>query len=281
MMKMALKSVFTGLVCQEAPLPAEVVRYAISLAAHERAHLSVAIAAPRLTAPSPIPVAAIHGLVTGANRERDKHAKDAAAQFARDAEMAGVTIDVETWHEAFPAARQKLLRHARAADIVVLPRAGDLLSLDRDIVEEMLFNSGRPTVIVPPGWDKPFACRRLMVAWDGGARAARAVGDAMRFIEQAASVEIVCVSARTENAKDLEGAEIARHLARHAKAVTLTELTAKESDVGHTLRSHALAQGTDLVIMGGYAHSRLKQLLLGGVTTSLLGGAELPVLVSY
>ncbi len=81
--------------------------------------------------------------------------------------------------------------------------------------------------------------------------------------------------------KSIEGADLAAHLARHCKKVTVTNLQMEHGDVAKTLRAHAAMVDADLLVMGAYAHSKLSQLVLGGVTSYMLAEAELPILLSY
>ena len=118
-----------------------------------------------------------------------------------------------------------------------------------------------------------------MVAWDGSAQAARAVGDAMPLLTRAQRIEILCVS--PDAPKSIAGAGLAAHLARHSKNVTVTDLPTQHGDVSKTLRAHATMARADLLVMGAYAHPRLLQMVLGGVTSDMLSEAEFPLFLSY
>src|SRR5262249_11060960 len=130
-----------------------------------------------------------------------------------------------------------------------------------------------------PEYRDPFV--KIIVAWDGGGRAARAVGDAMPLISQAVSVEIVTVADDPTKSDRIEGAELAQHLSRHCGEVTATELPRLERSVGRALSSYMSLNDADLLVMGGYAHSRLRQFVLGGATSDILTRASFPVLMSY
>jgi nucleotide-binding universal stress UspA family protein len=143
----------------------------------------------------------------------------------------------------------------------------------------MLFDSGRPIIVIPPDWGRDISFRNISVARDGGARAARAVGDAMPFLARAEQVEILCVS--PDASKSIDGADLAVHLARHCKRVTVTDLQKEHGDVARSLHAHAAMVKADLLVMGAYVHSKLLQMVLGGVTSHMLAEAELPVLLSY
>jgi nucleotide-binding universal stress UspA family protein len=147
------------------------------------------------------------------------------------------------------------------------------------LIEAMLFTSGRPVLVIPPHWEQGAKFQNIMIGWDGGARAARAAGDAMPLLTHADKVEILCVT--PDAAKSIEGADLAAHLARHCKPVTVTNLSAQHGDIAKTLGKHATMAGADLLVIGAYGHPRMLQLVLGGVTRGMLSEAELPVLLSY
>jgi nucleotide-binding universal stress UspA family protein len=143
----------------------------------------------------------------------------------------------------------------------------------------MLFTSGRPVIVIPPFWEKGAGFGNVMVAWDGSARAARAVGDALPLLTRAQRVEILCVS--SEELETHAGQDLAVHLARHCAKVSVSRLHADHRDVAKTLRDHATTVEADFFVMGAYAHSQLLETVLGGVTQEMLSNAELPVLFSY
>ncbi len=153
------------------------------------------------------------------------------------------------------------------------------LPLDRDLIEAMLFTSRWPVLIIPPHWEQGAEFQNIMIGWDGGARAARAIGNAMPLLTRAEGVEIACVV--PDASKSVGGADLAAHLARHCKNVKITDLTTQHGDVPRTLHSHAIRMRANLLVMGAYAHPKVLQIVLGWVTSGVLSKAELPVLLSY
>jgi nucleotide-binding universal stress UspA family protein len=148
------------------------------------------------------------------------------------------------------------------------------------LIEALLINSGRPLIVVPEGREI-FNSRRVVVAWDGSAKAARAVGDAMPFLRAAEAVEVVTVTGEKQLPDALEGADIARHLARHGVSVTVQSTPARDGDAAQALRDAAELFSADMLVMGGYVHSRLREMLFGGVTQSLLKASPVPLFMSY
>ncbi|QBR72460.1 hypothetical protein CU048_15520 [Beijerinckiaceae bacterium] len=253
--------------------------YAISFCAREQAHLSVFMAAPNLRLPSAGFVPLTHALVDEINAERYAHAEEAQKRITNAAAIAGVTVEFQIVQQSYTETNQCLAAAARTSDIVIVSRPTEGLSLDRDLTEAMLFASGRPVLVIPANWVRGAEFRNIMIGWDGGARAARAVGDAMPFLLRAEKVEIVCVSPDSE--KSMRGADLAAHLARHCKSVTVTEIPVQHGNVAKALASHAAMGKMDLMVIGAYAHPKLLQMVLGGVTSGMLSEAELPVLLSY
>jgi nucleotide-binding universal stress UspA family protein len=173
--------------------------------------------------------------------------------------------------------------HARHADLAVVPRsdhaghtAGPL-----DLGESLVLTSGRPVILFPPHGTAT-RVRRVLVGWNAGREAVRAVSDAMPLLVRADAVEVLLVdSERHRSGHGQEpGADIARHLARHGAQVEVRRLSSGGQDVGHVLLGQAAAFGADLLVMGAYGHSHLNEWIFGGVTRTVLHEAGLPVLMS-
>jgi nucleotide-binding universal stress UspA family protein len=119
-----------------------------------------------------------------------------------------------------------------------------------------------------------------MLCWDGGRNAARALGDAMPLLERAARIDVVTVESK-EQRNVIRGAQIADHLARHRLKVELKPIVAPDGDVANVLLSQAADSETDLIVMGGYGHTRLREFILGGATRGMLESMTVPVLMSH
>jgi nucleotide-binding universal stress UspA family protein len=253
--------------------------YAMEFAAREQAHLIVFLAAPLFGVPSAGLVPLAHELVDEVNADRLAHAEDARRRLMNAASVAGVTVEFHIVQESYSSLQERLISQGRASDIVILARATHYLALTKDMIDTMLFKSGRPVIAVPSVWAQGARFEKIMVGWDGGARAARAVGDALPLLRQAEAVEILCVTPDTS--KKVLGADIASHLSRHCKKVALANLPTQHGDIAKTLRAYVAAQKADLLVMGAYAHPRLLEVVLGGVTHNLLADAEFPLFMSY
>jgi len=109
------------------------------------------------------------------------------------ATIAGITVEFQTVQQSYTDTNRCLAKAARPNDIVIVSRSMNGFPLDRDLIEAMLFTSGRPVLVIPPNWEKGAEFQNIIIGWDGGARAPRAVGDAMPLLTRAEGVEIVCV----------------------------------------------------------------------------------------
>ena len=136
-------------------------------------------------------------------------------------------------------------------------------------------------IVVPYIQKSPLKLDLVMVCWDGGRQAARAINDAMPLLAKAGRVEVVIVANEPGKQDEIEGADIGKHLARHGLKVEVKRITAGKIDIGAALLSHAADNATDFVVMGGYGHSRLRQFILGGVTRSILQSMTAPVLMAH
>lgn len=253
--------------------------YAQSLAATQNAHLSVVVAALKLNGLSAFGASA-KSLVEGANEEVKKAATaiadDACATFTSRAIVGDATVVFEEYR----ALCDQVLRHVRIADVAVMQPQDTVLSLQQGLLETVLFESGRPVIVEPTGWDGQASSSKVLVSWDGSAKSARAVGDALPLLQDATEVEIVSISGDTKH-KELDGAGLARHLSRHCKKVSIIQLPASNGDVAEALSNHARNIRADLIVMGAYGHSRLHQMVWGGVTSAMIYNPPVPVFMSY
>lgn len=177
---------------------------------------------------------------------------------------------------------------ARYSDLVVIgqfdpdERSPVVMS---DFPEYVLMNAGRPVLMVPYSGRFDSVGRRVLVAWDGGISAARAVTHAIPMLRQAEIVELVVYNAEpASKAKgnphgDVPGADIALFLARHGIKVDVIQQQT-EINVGDAILSLAADLGSDLMVMGGYGHPRFQEILLGGVTRTVISSMTVPVLMS-
>jgi len=149
---------------------------------------------------------------------------------------------------------------------------------------DVLLQSGRPLLLLPHAGEWTLApARRVLVGWNGSREAARAMHDALPFMRMAANVQVAVFETQDDvfiNHGQVPGADIGLWLARHGMKVEVKHVPAKVS-AGEALLSHAADIDADLIVAGGYGHSRLRQSILGGVTRTLLRSSPVPVLLSH
>jgi nucleotide-binding universal stress UspA family protein len=125
------------------------------------------------------------------------------------------------------------------------------------------------------------ALDRIMACWDGSRTAARAIADAMPVLKKAKQVEIVIISDKPGKTDEVPGADLGQHLARHGLKIDVKRITSPDTDVPSTILSYAADSSADMIVMGGYGHSRLREFVLGGATRTMLEAMTVPVLMSH
>ncbi|TSE12010.1 universal stress protein [Mesorhizobium intechi] len=174
-------------------------------------------------------------------------------------------------------------RRARYADLTIL--GPDLLTghtLKDKVIEGVLFSSGKPMLVVPEGARPTLTPKRILVAWDARLESSRAVRESLDLLKGADDVRLVMVDPlEGEFHHGAEpGADAATYLARHGVNVTVDRLPSSNHSVAEVLRQHAGDVAAELMVMGAYGHSRLRERIFGGVTKSMLEGQSLPVLMA-
>lgn len=180
-----------------------------------------------------------------------------------------------------------LALHARYADLTVVgqPNADEPFKgpgADAVLVNVML-SSGRPIIAVPYAGEFERIGDRVLVAWNASREATRAVNDALPLLQQAKSVTVLAVNPRhgIDGHGDVPAADICLHLARHGVKAEAAHTVAKDISEGDALLSYAADLGVDLIVTGGYGHSRAREMVFGGVTRTLLQEMTVPMLMSH
>lgn len=173
---------------------------------------------------------------------------------------------------------------ARYCDLVLLHR-GALSAKDTAsaLLAGCLFQSARPVLLMPVGAKAMPRPGNVMIAWDSGLESARAVLAALEIMSGARAVRIAIVDPAASSARDgaEPGADLATYLARHGLNVTVDQLPSGGRPVAEVLKQHAVDVAADLIVMGAYGHSRLRERIFGGVTRSFVEGAGAAVLMAH
>ncbi|SFI36054.1 Nucleotide-binding universal stress protein, UspA family [Collimonas sp. OK307] len=265
----------------------EQIRIAALLAQKYNAHLIGAAAtgvAPQFFMPGVIGDSNLALLGSALNDLRE-HAESLLAEF----ESSAWKMDVKSFEKRLieEDAGTGLVLQARYSDLVVIGQVNpaDYSPLLRaDFQEYVLMNSGRPVLIVPYAGHFPQVGKRVLLAWDGSMEATRAVSASIPLLQQADLVRVLVLdTGRPADAHgEQPGADIAIYLARHGIKLEVTEQKIPaDIDVGNALLSHAADFGADLIVMGGYGHTRFREILLGGVTRTVLASMTVPVLMFH
>jgi nucleotide-binding universal stress UspA family protein len=263
------------------PRTEAIANYAVSVAAEFKAHLAGIAFAYEPVIPGSVFAGVTASLVASYRAESTQAAAAARHKFQDVARLASLPLEAKIVMASAEGAGEIFSRLARNHDLAIIGQAEPTSEAPAEaLIEAALFGSGRPVLVVPYIQDSPLKLDRVMVCWDGSRNAARAVGDAMPFLERAQAVEVVTIEGH-ERKGEIVGADIARNLARHARNVELKPIVARDTDIASTILSHAADSSADLIVMGGYGHSRLREFVLGGATRGMLGAMTVPTLMSH
>jgi len=202
-----------------------------------------------------------------------------AAAFRAAVAREGINAE---WHALTGPTATILSSYARYTDLVVLggPSPGEPYNAGTAFPAQVMLAGGRPILLVRPNAAPTVPGKRVLIAWKEGPEAARAVGDAMPFLERAEQVEVAQV-VKPGEAPPGDGEELCRYLERHGISASQVVLERKTGRTTRCLLTHAEATSVDLLVMGGYGSSRLSELVLGGVTEHMLRHAPMAVLLSH
>ena len=214
--------------------------------------------------------------------DSEKTARTAVARFEQAAKRAGVSYESLNVSASISGAAERLGRLARRFDVAIVGQPEREKSAPDEVVDEgVLFESGRPVIFVPYIQKAVLKLDRVMVCWDGSRAATRAIADSLPFLRKAKKVEIVMVAGKAGKEDEIPGVDLGQHLARHGLEVDVKRITAPDIDVSSTILSYAADTNADMIVMGGYGHSRLREFILGGVTRSILETMTVPALMSH
>ncbi len=256
--------------------------YAISVAAALDAHLTgIAFVYDPI-----VPVAATGYIPAEVIEQQQRDSKEATQaaidRFTTAASRAGISVEPHALAASYAGAGDQFGLISRRFDLVIVGQSEpDKGAVEELIAESALFESGRPVILVPYIQKAPLKLDRVMVCWDGGKAATRAIADAMPLLERAKQVEVVIIASERGKLDEIPGADMGEHLARHGLKVDVKRITEGDIDIADALLSHAADSAADFIVMGGYGHSRLREFVLGGVTHSILRSMTAPVLMSH
>jgi nucleotide-binding universal stress UspA family protein len=257
---------------------------AIELAIVHDAHLTgvyvISDPTPAAFAGGYLPPEMLDTLQQGARERADA----ALARFTEVARRNQISFESRVDRVLYTALAEALATNARYADVAILGQADpDDSETPRYLPEEVTLASGRPSLVIPYIGPAATLGRRVTVAWDASREAARAVNDALPILKRAQAVGVVSVNPSDApfGHGEQPGADIALHLARHGIKVEVQRIESRDIDVPNIILSHIADQSSDLLVMGAYGHSRLREFVLGGVTRTILHDMTVPVLMAH
>ena len=213
---------------------------------------------------------------------RKARAREAVEAFGEKAKAAGIEAELLLPDGGADPRRDSVAAFARVFDFVVVGQSepGRAPNLD-EIAGQLLEDGGRPVLVVPAIQREGASFASIAVAWDGSATAARALGDAMPILERADKVEVIAITGPTTHKAVLQGGErIASRLRLGGVEAEFKRLPS-DDDAANALLSYIADTSADMLVAGGYGHSRLREALFGGVTRTLLASQTLPLFLSH
>lgn len=259
---MNLKSIFLFAPAETSTAEAGPAVYAIALAAAHHASLTVLVVNLDVTTPG-----------------RQADPEGCAQAIAGAARQAGIEPLVLTEHSHAIGIHDVVAEHARHHDLVILGCGMQGMVPERAIAEHLLFQSGRPLLVVPRDFrgGPPGA---FAVAWDNTAAAARALGDAKPLFADH-PVTFLTIGGDKQMQADMSVDAILAAARRRGLRATATAVEKGDRDIAEALQQESAALGAELLVMGGFGHSTLRRIVLGSATSGILAGPKMPVLLSH
>ncbi|WP_417685627.1 universal stress protein [Roseibium sp.] len=276
---MALKDIFT-IVDMSGAQPA--AKYALDLASANDAHVTgLALAFEPVVpafAAAPMPV----DYLQAAHEQAVAAAKDAQSQFEELARLAGVKSESRLAEVLTGGPLEGVMQHCRTTDMVVIGQTNpDSPEPMRELlIETLLFESGVPVLLVPYIGAKESTAKNVVIGWDGSSTATRAVHASLPLLQKADKITVLVIDKGAAGGGQ-PGADIATYLARHDLNVTIDVITNPQISVADTVLNYVADHTNDLVVMGGYGHSRMREFLFGGATREILASMTVPVLMAH
>jgi nucleotide-binding universal stress UspA family protein len=215
-------------------------------------------------------------------RFQERKDADARAAFDKVAPTLGRQVE---WRSEAGDPATVVNEHGRYADLVVIGQYDDDQPNDitPDFIGRVIMGSGRPVLVIPYTGAPKTIGKRVMISWNASREAARAVSSSLPMLRRAEDVQVTTFNARAGRGGhgDVPGADIATFLARHGVKANVSGSTSKEVDIGSMILSRADDFQSDLIVMGGYGHSRAFEFVMGGATRTLLESMTVPVLFAH
>jgi nucleotide-binding universal stress UspA family protein len=261
--------------------PLKAMNTAFSLANALDAQLSVAIGALQISVRTILSSSMVEGLISDENKRSADSATAARERITELARKSGLVVHTEILKDDLANIKRRCASRARIHGLVFAEAGipGELLG--GALIEPLIFEGGRPVIVVPNGFTAGISLDHILVAWDGSAGASRAVWDSLPLLRLAKTIEIVTVTGEKE-LDDVPAANaLAGMLTYLGRKVAVTALALGRGTAAGLIKEHAAKCGAGLVVQGAYGRSRWSELILGGVTREMLHDCTIPVLMSH
>jgi nucleotide-binding universal stress UspA family protein len=222
------------------------------------------------------------GLLSADSKQSAANAQDLLGIFELVANKRGIPHDQSLVRRRPHDIPAYLAEEARFQDISIVPvKEGNEMS--RAVAEHLIFASGRPVLILPddPGRALPESPGNIAVAWDFSRSVTRAVADALPFLQSGKQVRIFTVADDKTTPEARSGTALSEYLARHEVEAMLDNVKARGRSIGRVFREYVSEHNVELLVMGGYGHSRMREFILGGATRSILAQPPTWTLLSH
>ncbi|GAB2500015.1 universal stress protein [Arenimonas alkanexedens] len=234
----------------------------------------------------PMPVASEWGMAILSLNQSDfdglRATATATGEVARQRLLAaGVEAELRVVESLLQWPEETAALHARHADLTILGRSeGSRFPI---AFSALLLDSGRPVLVLPENARMMVPPRRVVLAWQPRREAARAIHDALPLLPRDARIDVLVIDPDIgeTGSGETPGADIAAHLARHGAQVQVFTTSREGRSTGAVIVDHATAHHADLIVMGGYGHSRWREQVLGGATRAVLEQSTVPVLFAH
>lgn len=280
---MTFKDVLLTLTTYPDPTPVGAIDQAINFASAVEARLSAITCAVEVCAPGNILANTLLGLSAIAAAETQRSAENAEAilkAFEEKANKRGVFQERILEHCLVNEVPGLLTEYARLRDLTIVPvPEGELF--DQWYAESIIFGSGRPTLVIPQTQERQFSLDTVLIAWDFSRPAARAVADALPLLMEAKKIIALTVTNEKDLNSGVSGAELVKHLQCHGVNTVLEAIDADNRSIGEVLRNSVESKNADLLVMGAFGHSRIRDFVLGGATKSMIAQPPVPILLSH
>lgn len=254
---------------------------AISLADSYDTHVTGLYVKPPTSLPSYASVHVPPEVFEMIEKDQEKLVESAEKTF-KEAMAAAGREDRSDWHYAAGPVAETIAQVGRCSDLIVIGQEDENVDIAAygEVPDDVVIAAGRPVLVVPYTGITSTLGDRILVAWDHSRESARAVADALPFLKRASSVSVVSVDPDHDEG-DVPGADLARYLSEHKIKAMVNRFTDKDLAVDDVLLNQAADGGADMLVMGAYGHSRLREMVLGGVTRHILDHMTVPVLMSH